>query len=494
MSQPFDIAVVGSGFAGSLFAMIASRLGRSVVLIERGRHPRFAIGESSTPLANLLLEDLAREYDLPRVLPLAKWGTWQASCPEIACGLKRGFTFYHHQLGKPFRPHSDHRNQLLVAASPHDCVADTHWYRPDFDAFLVDVGKELGVRYEDEVALESARWSGDHALLLGFRRGMPVEFRAKWVIDATGPRGFLHRALGLRELDFPNLPNTQSLFGHFRGVAPLDPQAIASAGSPYPPEDAAVHHIFDGGWMWVLRFNNGMTSAGFAFTDPVAIRLNLEHGAGAWDRLLGNLPTVHDLFDTAVPVQPLIFQPKLSFRSEQMCGPWWAMLPSAAAFVDPLLSTGFPLTLLGIARLARILEREWGSDRFLPAIQAYRRESEIEVGVTAQLIAGLYAKMSHFPTFVSLCMLYFAAVSFAEDAHRRGKGSRPAAFLLHDHPTFGPALRRLCRHAIESKGGENGEPFAEEVRRAIEPINIAGLCDSHRRNWYPAAHRAHAPL
>jgi FADH2 O2-dependent halogenase len=51
----FQIAVVGSGFAGSLMAMMAQRLGLSTVLIERGRHPRFVIGESSTPLANLLL-------------------------------------------------------------------------------------------------------------------------------------------------------------------------------------------------------------------------------------------------------------------------------------------------------------------------------------------------------------------------------------------------------------------------------------------------------
>jgi len=69
-------------------AMIARRLGRSVVLLERGQHPRFAIGESSTPLANLLLEELAQRYGLPRLLPLAKWGSWQKAYPEIACGLK----------------------------------------------------------------------------------------------------------------------------------------------------------------------------------------------------------------------------------------------------------------------------------------------------------------------------------------------------------------------------------------------------------------------
>src|SRR5438067_4955498 len=100
--------------------MIARRLGRSVILLERGRHPRFAIGESSTPLANLLLEELAGRYDLPRLLPLAKWGSWQKAYPGIACGLKRGFTFYHHTFGMPWTENPEHTNQLLVAASPHD--------------------------------------------------------------------------------------------------------------------------------------------------------------------------------------------------------------------------------------------------------------------------------------------------------------------------------------------------------------------------------------
>ena len=90
MTLDADIAIVGSGFAGSLCAMIARRLGRSVVLLERGSHPRFAIGESSTPLANLLLEELAQRYALPSLLPLTKWGAWQKHHPRIGCGLKRG--------------------------------------------------------------------------------------------------------------------------------------------------------------------------------------------------------------------------------------------------------------------------------------------------------------------------------------------------------------------------------------------------------------------
>ena len=73
--QHFQVVVVGSGFAGSLIAMIAKRLGRSVVMIERGKHPRFIIGESSTPLANLLLEELTRRYDLPEVATLTRPGS-----------------------------------------------------------------------------------------------------------------------------------------------------------------------------------------------------------------------------------------------------------------------------------------------------------------------------------------------------------------------------------------------------------------------------------
>ncbi len=152
----FDLAIVGSGFGGSLLAMIARRLGLRVVLLEKGRHPRFAIGESSTPLANLLLEELATRYDLPRLKPLCKWGTWQKEYPEIACGLKRGFTFLHHENGKPFS--LARRDQLLVAASPHDAIADTHWYRPDFDQFFVNEAIACGVEYIDEIALEAPQF------------------------------------------------------------------------------------------------------------------------------------------------------------------------------------------------------------------------------------------------------------------------------------------------------------------------------------------------
>src|SRR5437667_1219818 len=112
MKNAFDLAILGSGFGGSLLAMVGRRLGLSTLLLERGTHPRFAIGESTSPLANLLLEELAQRYDLPRLLPFATYGTWKRAHPEVTVGLKRGFSFYRHETGKPFAADPEHMDQL----------------------------------------------------------------------------------------------------------------------------------------------------------------------------------------------------------------------------------------------------------------------------------------------------------------------------------------------------------------------------------------------
>lgn len=487
VNKRFDIAIVGSGFAGSLLAMIARRLGRSVVLLEKFRHPRFVIGESSTPLANLLLEELAVRYDLSRLLPLTKWGSWQSAYPEVACGLKRGFTFYHHAFDRPFAAASDRSDQLLVAASPHDGIADTHWYRPDFDHFLVREAQRLGVEYFDEVALDAPSWSGEEVCLEGNRRGESLAIRAGFVVDATGPRGFLHRALNLSERPFTNLPATQGLYTHFTGVRRLADIMVDAADEtpPYPIDDAAVHHIFDGGWIWVLRFNNGLTSAGVAVVDELARQLCLEEGAPAWKRLLQRLPTVADQFAEAESQLPFIHAPRLSFRSEAVVGERWALLPSAAGFIDPLLSTGFPLTLLGVARLAEAIEKNWGSADFGPGLKSYESQTNNELLAAEQLVGALYSSMRDFHLFTSLSLLYFAAASYTEAARRLGRPQLAGSFLLNDHPFFGPQSRSCLKRALQHPTPAERQALIEQIDRVIESFDIAGLGNRGRRNWYP---------
>ncbi|HMO67024.1 MAG TPA: NAD(P)-binding protein, partial [Verrucomicrobiota bacterium] len=165
MNPDFDLAIIGSGFGGSLLAMVARRLGLSVALLEKGTHPRFVIGESSTPLANLLLEELADTYGLPRLKPLAKWGAWRAAYPELPVGLKRGFTFFHHRFGEAFSDDDARGRQLLVAASPRDEIADTHWYRPAFDHFLVREAQALGAAYRDRCEVTDVAFTAGGAAL-----------------------------------------------------------------------------------------------------------------------------------------------------------------------------------------------------------------------------------------------------------------------------------------------------------------------------------------
>ena len=218
-----DLVVIGSGFGGSLLAMIARRLGYRVTLLERGQHPRFAIGESASPLAGILIEQLSDRYDLPRVRPLSAFGTWQRTYPHVVCGLKRGFTYFKHETGRAYKADEDRTNQLLVAASPSDELSDTHWLRSDVDQFLVNEAIALGVDYHDLVELDGIEWqpSGD-PLLRGTRQGQSFRIRAQFVVDASGPRGFLSRALGIADRGFDGYPPTQALFSHFTDVARCD--------------------------------------------------------------------------------------------------------------------------------------------------------------------------------------------------------------------------------------------------------------------------------
>jgi tetracycline 7-halogenase / FADH2 O2-dependent halogenase len=485
VKQRFDIAVVGSGFAGSLMAMIAKKLGLDVVLLERGRHPRVVIGESSTPLSNLLLEELATHYDLEALRPLCKWGSWRKSYPEVACGLKRGFTFLHHEsatAGPVARG-----NQLLVAASPHDSIADTHWYRADFDAFLASEAQRLGVVCLDEINLVTFTEDESGARITGRRHDCEMEIKARFIVDATGPRGFLHRVLRLEEHELPGMPATQALYSHFSGVRRIDQTGgvILDSEPPYPVDDAAVHHVFDGGWIWILRFCSGITSAGIAATDSLAQDLRLTEGKAAWERLLLRIPVLREQFLDAQAVQPFRHIPRMAFRSAQITGRNWALLPSAAGFVDPLLSTGFPLTLLGITRLADILEQAWESNNFAKRLSEYGAKTDAELLATARLIGTLYANFNNFPVFSAVTLLYFAAASYSETARRLGRPELASSFLLHDHPQFGARCARVLERARNVHNASNSAALIEEIGRIIEPVNVAGLASLSRRNWYP---------
>jgi FADH2 O2-dependent halogenase len=469
--QDFDVAIVGGGFAGSLLAMMARRRGKSVLLVERQKHPRFVMGESSTPLANLLLEEIALRHDLPRLLPLCKWGTWQATYPSIGCGLKRGFSFYHHGPGGHPWAHDDARSrELLVAASPSDAVADTHWYRPDFDAFLFREAASMGAEALEETTLEAPEFGPAGVRVTG--RGPSGSFKAhaRWLFDATGPRGYLHRALGLGEVNPQGYPSTEAVFGHFADVERWEAVHAPVGTVPFQPDDAALHHVFDDGWTWILRFNNGLTSAGFARR---TVPGRVTNAGEAWAGWLRRSADVARCFAHAVPTRPLAHIPRLSFRTSRASGPGWLMLPIAAGFVDPLLSMGFPLTLLGLVRIGEAWDR--GGDMDLDSLG---EETIRDLDAAFGMVGALYRAMPDFDVFRDLLLFYFTAAIWSETARRLGKPGRAPGFLLRGMPRFADGMRE----AVACAATGNGAQVRDRVRSVVEDLDLAGMLDESRRH------------
>jgi FADH2 O2-dependent halogenase len=159
--------------------------------------------------------------------------------------------------------------------------------------------------------------------------------------------------------------------------------------------------------------------------------------------------------------------------------------PFAAGFIDPLLSTGFPLTLLGVSRLSAALQDYWGQSSLQDALARYAAITNDELDATALLIAALYANMDNFAAFRAISLLYFAAASFSETARRLKKAHLAEGFLLHNDARFGPAARSLLERARAGVAKDDTVPLMEDVRRAIEPFDVAGLCREHAPPWYP---------
>jgi tetracycline 7-halogenase / FADH2 O2-dependent halogenase len=514
-----EVAIVGSGFAGSLLARILAVQGYDVVLLERGTHPRFAIGESSTPLANLSLERIGIRYGLPDCYRLATHGRWLAHFPELRRGLKRGFTYYRHHPDQPFANRGLDSERLLVAASPHDSLSDTHWVRADIDHHFVREAIAAGVDYRDRVNLTTAEVVPDSVRLSGMQNGTPFELRANFLIDASGPGGFLARQFSIPS----GLDRTETrsalVFSHFDGVRLMKDVVPDMPEGPYPDDWAAVHHVIDEGWMYSLRFDDGVTSAGFLLT-PRGIASLKSSGAGGaglnssgnsdvalnpsgnsdavslWRELLQRYPTLETAFAEATPRMPISFLPAIQHRLTRAAGERWALMPHAYAFVDPLFSTGIAWGLRAVERLALAFESA-ARGRRVPdpdVLTRYATALSAEADQIDLVVAGAYEAMAHFDLFAAQAMLYFAAVSFAEVGQRLVPQESVAwnGFLGVGDPVLGSlpreALRRLRQ--ITRLRGEVGTPderrgFVEWLTRAIAPRNVAGLADPSRRNLYP---------
>ena len=493
-----EVAVIGSGFAGSLVARVLAILGYDVVLLERGVHPRFAIGESTTPLANLSLERLGARYGMADCYRMAAHGRWLAHHADVRRGLKRGFTFYRHHPGAAFENRGLESERLLVAASPNDQLSDTHWLRADVDHHFVNEAIAAGVEYRDRAALKSAVFESDFVRLDGHREDEAFGVETQFVIDASGPGGFLAKQLAIPSALERTHTRSGLVFSHFTDVKPMQSLVPGLPDGPYPDEWAAVHHIIDEGWMYSLGFDDGVTSAGFTLSPRGLGSLSSVASGDAnaiWRELLARYPSIADAFASANPTMPIAFRSEIQHRLARAAGKRWLLMPHAYAFVDPLFSTGIAWALRAVERIGLAFEDSATGARMPDAVMLARYDAQVSVEADQidLMVAAAYEAMSHFELFAAHAMIYFATVSYSETRQRVAPGAVPAwdGFLGVGDPVLEPlpkeSLTRLLgvnsnSRSLASRGTTE---YVEWVKHAIAPRNIAGLAEPARHNLYP---------
>lgn len=490
MPQTHDILILGSGFGGSLLATILSQSGMSVALVDRRSHPRFAIGESSTPLADQTLADLATTYHIPELLPITKYGSWKQAHSQLTCGAKRGFSYFGHQPGAAF----DAGQQLLVSASEAEDLADTHWLRSDVDHFFFQIAQQYNVDTFTKAAYQLTLNNDSHWTCDGTTPRNSFRINAPFVVDATGSSAEVLNLLRIPDLSSELLTSSSALFAHFQNVPKvaevLTDQNISLHQHPFPCDAAAVHHVLSDGWMWQLRFDDDSVSCGLmSHNTPTPVSLTSRR----WTEITDRYPFLKIQFANASIIRPdsgLISTARIQRLRRHAAGANWAALPSTAGFVDPLHSTGISHTLFGIRRLANILLQS--SSSRTAALADYSNQIMNELRHVDRLVEGCYAALPNFRLFSNWCMVYFAAVTSDEQVIFDSSAERTSQSFLRTTDIPFRKFVKSARHKLQLCINSGATPsacdnFETWLRSGINPWNQFGFLSQPLPANYHAA-------
>lgn len=516
-----DVLILGSGFGGSLLALILSRAGKSIVMLDRSQHPRFAIGESSTPLADRTLAQMADQYGLPELRALCHWGSWTRACPQLLCGRKRGFTYFDQTCSEDLTHGNFDDRRMLVSASIDNEHSDTHWLRSDVDQFLFKLAAAAGAvcfqQSQYTVSSHQERWNVTGQGILYAQDGRPdlvdgqtaaagsyspaassFAVEAEFVIDATGSSSALLKHLNVPDQTHLLKTNSRSVYAHFAGAVTcerlLQERAIETDGFPYQCDDAAVHQVLSDGWMWQLRYDDDSLSAGFMIDERPGGDRSVHEFASPmdeWNTRIARSFFLSRQFRAAKIVRPATgLQSTRRIQRLAGCGAGarWAALTNTIGFVDPLHSTGIAHTLFSVARLAEILLKTESIQERTNQLQEYSDLLIAEIRCVDELVEGCYEAIPSFRLWCLWGMLYFAAATSMEQA--AAFGLRRISFLRADDVEFRAMLREArqrlqeARHVTGSEKRYAENRFATWLKSAIEPWNQVGLFDDTCGNLY----------
>jgi FADH2 O2-dependent halogenase len=339
--RKFDVLIIGTGMSGAIMAMILSKKGYSVLMVEGTTHPRFTLGESSIGETPMWWKILAARFELPELFYMSS-AKGILKFIGLSHGLKDSFSYIYHREGKEF---SNEETVQAVTFKGGPFGRDVHFYRQDTDYFLFQSALKYGAKALQGIAIKSAKTDLAEGVKLELVNGQI--YTGEYLVDASGFGSVLARELNARETPCRLQNNTRVLFNHFIGLGKIeDIYPESQKGFDKPWSSGTLHHIFDGGWLWIIPFNNwegcknNVVSVGLCLDNlrhPKPTDISPEE---EFDRFLKRFPSIAKQFANATTVREWASSERMQYSSTITCGDRWCMMPHAAGNVDALFSRG----------------------------------------------------------------------------------------------------------------------------------------------------------
>jgi FADH2 O2-dependent halogenase len=361
----YDVAILGAGIAGGMLGAVLARHGLRVLLLDAGTHPRFAVGESTIPYTSTMSQVIAERYDVPEIAALSSFNAIRSRVSPM-CGLKRNFGFVYHEEGKPQDP--EQINQEVIPGN-----VEIHLYRQDVDAYFFYVAVRYGA--EGRMATRIADIEIDPASGVTLVADDGERFEAKYLVDGSGFRSPVAQKLNLRDTPTRARSHCRSLFTHMVGVTPFDGATAGQRqGQPVPWHEGTLHHVFNGGWLWVIPFDNHesalnpLCSVGLS-VDERMFPVPESSPQQEFDDFLARFPEIAEQFRGARTVRPWVRTGRLQYSASETVGDRFCLTAHAAGFIDALYSRGLTNTVAVVDALAHRLitatrEDDWSTERF----------------------------------------------------------------------------------------------------------------------------------
>jgi FADH2 O2-dependent halogenase len=357
MRTDYDVIILGSGIGGGMLGAVLAKHNIRVLLIDSASHPRFAVGEATTPDTSFRLKILAAKYGVPEIANLSAFHKLRDHVSP-ASGVKRAFSFLYQREGQEQNPKESHQYPTLAAPMGPDC----HFFRQDTDAYMLAVAVGYGAETRQETKVADLEIASDHVSVTT-QKGQ--RYTGQYLIDAAGFRSPVADKLGLRgkpEEFFKT--NSRSMFTHMVGVKLYD-QVGASPEEyelKYPLSQGTLHHVIDGGWFWVIPFNNHADAVNPLCSVGLTLNRNKYPETGLppeeeFFQFVNRYPSMKRQFEGARAVRNWVSTPRLQYCSKQTVGDRYALLSHAGGFIDPLFSPGLNLTASNTDLLAGHLLR-----------------------------------------------------------------------------------------------------------------------------------------